>query len=141
MTITVSLKKDDRFYRETHHFYFTSDSRSCFHVQLQDLFTETQEELTTTKEELTQTCQTLEETETTLKTTKSNLYRTRKDRDEQKHLVTQHVKTETKLYEQAAQVLAFRWHEMYERSERSASGNRRTFTHIPAAWLNILAAS
>ena len=72
--------------------------------QLNDMFTDTKEELADTKEVLAETAQNLEETKDTLKTTKANLYRTRKDRDEQKHLVGQHIKSETKLHEQASQV-------------------------------------
>ena len=68
------------------------------------MFEVTQEELTVTKEELVTTTTELEGTKDTLLTTKANLYRTRKDRDEKQHLVTKHVTTETKLYEQAAQV-------------------------------------
>ena len=69
------------------------------------MFSETKEELATTQETLKETEQDLTETKDTLKTTTTNLYRTRKDRDEQKHLVSQHIKSETKLHEQASQVL------------------------------------
>ena len=68
------------------------------------MFAETKEELLDTKEILTETKETLTKTKGDLKTTTSNLYRTRKDRDEQNHLVNQHIKSETKLHEQASQV-------------------------------------
>jgi septal ring factor EnvC (AmiA/AmiB activator) len=68
------------------------------------MFVETKEELLDTKDTLMKTQEDLEETSDKLKTTTTNLYRTRKDRDEQKHLVSQHIKSETKLHEQASQV-------------------------------------
>lgn len=66
-------------------------------LQMSDLFTMTKEELEERNEQL-------EETRTLLKETEASLRRTRKDRDEQKHLVGKHVEAETKLYSEAEQV-------------------------------------
>lgn len=75
-----------------------------FESQLSSLFTETKEELAETKEDLTITTKNLEDTTQNLKVTKGHLRKTTQDRDEQRHLVGKHVKTETKLHQQATQV-------------------------------------
>ncbi len=54
--------------------------------------------------ELEATARSLEETQDTLQKTSRALRTTRRDRDEQKYLVGQHIKTETRLHEQANQV-------------------------------------
>ena len=53
---------------------------------------------------LTETKETLKSTKVTLKETKITLRDTQQDRNEQKFLVEEHVKTETNLFSQAAQV-------------------------------------
>ena len=58
-----------------------------------------------TKEKLEETEQTLEDTTNKLVDTKKNLVKTRVDRDEQKFLVSQHIKSEAKLHSQATQLL------------------------------------
>ena len=59
-----------------------------------------------TKEKLEETEQTLEDTTNRLVDTKKTLVKTRVDRDEQKFLVSQHIKSEAKLHSQATQVKA-----------------------------------
>lgn len=73
-------------------------------MQVNDLFTFTKAELQETKEELEVTNKNLEQTTETLTQTKGILKSTRKDRDEQRHLVSHHVKSEAKLHSQATQV-------------------------------------
>ncbi len=67
-------------------------------LQLNELFS-------LTKEKLEETEETLEHTSKKLEDTKERLITTRVDRDEQKFLVSQHVKGEAKLHSQASQVL------------------------------------
>ena len=57
-----------------------------------------------TREKLEETEQTLEDTTNRLVDTKKTLVKTRVDRDEQKFLVSQHIKSEAKLHSQATQV-------------------------------------
>ena len=73
-------------------------------LQLNELFTDTKQELDEKTEELTVTTKNLEETADTLKVTRGVLRKTRRDRDEQKHLVGEHVKSESSLQEQASEV-------------------------------------
>ena len=65
-----------------------------------------QEMFNLTKEKLEETEQTLEDTSNRLVDTKKTLVKTRVDRDEQKFLVSQHIKSEAKLHSQATQVKA-----------------------------------
>ena len=67
----------------------------------------TKEELMLTQNELKEATTDLENTRTQLQKTETTLRRTRQDRDEQKHLVSHHVKTENMLHAQATQV--HRW--------------------------------
>ena len=71
---------------------------------MNELFTDTKMELEETSKELESTQEKLEVTTGTLKVTERRLDRTTQDRDEQRHLVTVHVKTETKLHSEASQV-------------------------------------
>ena len=57
-----------------------------------------------TTERLTETAQNLKNTKATLKETKITLKDTTQDRNEQRFLVEEHVKTETQLYSQATEV-------------------------------------
>ena len=57
-----------------------------------------------TTEKLTETTQNLKNTKATLKETKITLRDTTQDRNEQRFLVEEHVKTETQLYSQATEV-------------------------------------
>ena len=57
-----------------------------------------------TTEKLTETTETLRNTKATLKETKVTLRNTEQDRNEQRFLVEEHVKTETKLHSQATEV-------------------------------------
>lgn len=59
---------------------------------------------TMTKEDLEERTRQLEEMEQLLRETESSLRRTRKDRDEQKHLVGKHLEAETHLLSEAKQV-------------------------------------
>ena len=63
-----------------------------------------QEMFNITEKKLEETEQTLEDTTNKLVDTKKTLVKTRVDRDEQKFLVSQHIKSETKLHSQATQV-------------------------------------
>ena len=72
--------------------------------QIQELFTDTKEELEEKTKDLEYTTKELEETSETLRTTETKLTRTTTERDEQRHLVKEHVKTETKLFGQASKV-------------------------------------
>ena len=69
------------------------------------MFSDTKKELEVTTEKLTETKDTLKTTKTTLRETKITLRDTEQDRNEQRHLVDEHVKTETDLFSQATQVL------------------------------------
>ena len=60
-----------------------------------------------TTEKLTETTQNLKNTKVTLKETKVTLRNTEQDRNEQRFLVDEHVKTETQLYSQATEVGSF----------------------------------
>lgn len=73
-------------------------------MQLNELFTDTKHELEETTKELQHTGKQLELTSVALKVTERKLDRTAQERDEQKHLVTVHVKTEEKLHSQATKV-------------------------------------
>ena len=70
----------------------------------------TKQELEETTAELTECSQHLAETKEVLLKTESNLRKTRQDRDEQKYLVGEHVKSEKVLHEQAAQVCRKNFH-------------------------------
>jgi kinesin family protein 11 len=74
-------------------------------IKLNELFTDTKAELEETSKELQETGQKLEQTTDTLRVTKCKLSKTTMERDEQKHLVSAHVKTEEKLHSQATQLL------------------------------------
>ena len=76
---------------------------SCAVPQLGELFGETKEELREKLEELEATSTLLAETKAALQDTRVKLTHTRRDRDEQRHLVDTHVNTERKLHDQAAQ--------------------------------------
>ena len=69
------------------------------------MFSDTKKELEVTTEKLTETKDTLKTTKSTLRETKITLRDTEQDRNEQRHLVDEHVKTETDLFSQATQVL------------------------------------
>ena len=71
---------------------------------MQELFSETKQELEERTEELTVTSKELEDTTSNLKRTKTVLRATAQVRDEQKHLVACHVKTEKVLYSDANKV-------------------------------------
>lgn len=64
----------------------------------------TTEALATTKAQLEDTTTKLEATEKTLEKTQNKLSKTIQQRDEQTHLVTQHVVSETQLQKQAHSV-------------------------------------
>lgn len=70
-----------------------------------ELFEYTQKELEERTEELEITSKNLEETTDNLHRTEKDLEVTTQDRDEQRHLVTEHVKTETQLMSDAKQLL------------------------------------
>ena len=77
----------------------------CFLVfKVSELFADTQKELESTSEKLTITTGNLDKATTVLTKTKTLLRQTEKDRDENAHLLTEHVSTETQLYSQAEQV-------------------------------------
>ena len=76
-----------------------------FALQLNELFTEAKRDLEETAKELESTAKTLTETAENLRVTENHLSRTTRQRDEQCHLVHEHVKTEQKLYTQATQVI------------------------------------
>lgn len=69
-----------------------------------DLFTVTKQELEETSAQLTTTTENLVATSETLHETRVILQDTKQDRDEQKHLVGQHVVAEESLYNEAKQV-------------------------------------
>jgi hypothetical protein len=71
---------------------------------VQDLFSETQEELQVTTDKLTVTKEKLVKTKTNLRETKVTLRQTEQDRNEQKFLVSEHLKNENELYENALSV-------------------------------------
>lgn len=71
---------------------------------MQDLFTENKRELEETAEKLTVTKDKLVKKKSELRETKVNLRMTEQDRNEQKFLVSEHVKNETNLYENATSV-------------------------------------
>ncbi|XP_041476441.1 kinesin-like protein KIF11-B isoform X1 [Lytechinus variegatus] len=71
-----------------------------------ELFEYTQKELEERTEELEITTKNLEETTETLHITEKDLRDTTQDRDEQRHLVSEHVKTETQLMSEATQLLS-----------------------------------
>jgi kinesin family protein 11 len=73
-------------------------------MQLSELFTDTKQELEETTRELQHTGKQLELTSVALKVTERKLGQTTQERDEQKHLVLVHVKTEDKLHSQATKV-------------------------------------
>lgn len=62
------------------------------------------DELVSTQNVLKETTETLDQTTETLKQTEYKLAKTTKQRDEQIHLVTNHVQSEKQLQEQAKQV-------------------------------------
>lgn len=73
-------------------------------LQVQDLFTENKRELEETAAKLTVTKDKLVKKKSELRETKVNLRMTEQDRNEQKFLVSEHVKNETNLYENATSV-------------------------------------
>ncbi|XP_060567348.1 kinesin-like protein KIF11 [Ruditapes philippinarum] len=73
--------------------------------KVQDLFSETQEELQVTTDKLTLTKEKLVKTKTNLRETKVTLRQTEQDRNEQKFLVSEHLKNENELYENALSLL------------------------------------
>lgn len=79
-------------------------------LQLNDLFVDTKHELEETSKELEETGKELSATKDDLRETTSQLCQMTDDRNEQKHLVAVHVKTESKLHSQATQVLQLYWH-------------------------------
>ncbi|KAI0224733.1 Kinesin-like protein KIF11-A [Lamellibrachia satsuma] len=74
-------------------------------ITVGELFGETKEELKGKLEELEATSALLAETKEALMETRHKLTHTRRDRDEQRHLVDTHVNTERKLHDQAVQLL------------------------------------
>lgn len=73
--------------------------------KMTDLFTVTKQELEETSAQLTTTTENLVATSETLHETRVILQDTKQDRDEQKHLVGQHVVAEESLYNEAKQLL------------------------------------
>ena len=71
---------------------------------MSELFADTKQELVERSKELEETEKRLEETSNNLRVTTGKLHEMTDDRDEQKHLVGVHVRTETKLHSQATQV-------------------------------------
>lgn len=69
-----------------------------------ELFTETKKDLEQTTEQLKITTNHLEKTAEVLQETEENLCQTTQDRNEQRHLVMEHVTNEDKLYGQANDV-------------------------------------
>ncbi|KAK6185058.1 hypothetical protein SNE40_007379 [Patella caerulea] len=74
-------------------------------AKLSDLFDDTKKDLEQTTEQLVITSQNLEITANNLEHTQKTLEVTEQDRNEQKYLVSEHVKTETVLFSQAQQLL------------------------------------
>ncbi|KAL8616571.1 Kinesin-related protein 11 [Nucella lapillus] len=70
-----------------------------------ELFSSTQKELEETSENLTVTVGNLDRATTALTHTKALLQQTEKDRDENAHLLSEHVSTETDLFSQASQLM------------------------------------
>ena len=68
------------------------------------MFSETQKELQETQEKLTVTKDKLVKTKTNLRETKVTLRQTEQDRNEQKFLVSEHVRNENELFENAVSV-------------------------------------
>ena len=75
-----------------------------FDHQLSELFTDTKKELEETASKLTITAGNLGKATDVLTKTKKHLKETEKARDENAHLLSEHVHTETELYTQATQV-------------------------------------
>ncbi|XP_076439721.1 kinesin-like protein KIF11 isoform X2 [Babylonia areolata] len=73
--------------------------------KLSELFTDTKKDLEETSEKLTITTGNLDKATTVLTKTKTMLRETEKDRDENAHLLSEHVSTETHLFSQATELL------------------------------------
>lgn len=104
----------------------THTPHTSTHTQVNDLFQDTQQSLEETSQQLSEASKCLETTREHLSKTVDDLHTTRLERDEKEFLVTEHVKSEGTLLEEAAHVSSFVSVSTVYNIEASMQCNNRT---------------